>query len=103
HSELLDPERLRLGGARVTSRTTARFRRAYAELPERVRLQAREAYRKFVRDPQHASIRVGLSTRSYRQRSARRDWLPSGRMGAHSNVRRQATTGSSARRVTPIP
>ena len=42
----------------MTSRTTARCRRAYAELPERVRLQAREAYRTFVRDPQHPSLRL---------------------------------------------
>jgi hypothetical protein len=42
----------------VRSRTTARFRRAYAELPERVRLQAREAYRTFARDPQHPSLRL---------------------------------------------
>ena len=41
----------------MTSRTTARFRRAYAELPERIRLQAREAYQTFVRDPQHPSLR----------------------------------------------
>jgi hypothetical protein len=42
----------------VTSRTTARFRRAYAELPERVRSQARDAYRTFVQDPQHPSLRL---------------------------------------------
>ncbi len=41
----------------MTSRTTARFRRAYAELPERIRLQAREAYQTFARDPQHPSLR----------------------------------------------
>lgn len=42
----------------MTSRTTARFRRAYAALPERVRQQAREAYRTFARDPQHPSLRL---------------------------------------------
>lgn len=42
----------------MTSRTTARFRRAYAELPEHVRRQAREAYRTFARNPQHPSLRL---------------------------------------------
>lgn len=42
----------------MTSCTTARFRRAYAELPERIRLQARDAYRTFARDPQHPSLHL---------------------------------------------
>lgn len=42
----------------MVSRTTARFRRAYAGLPERVRAQAREAYRTFARDPQHPGLRL---------------------------------------------
>ena len=42
----------------MTSRTTARFRRAYAELPERVRHQAREAYHMFQRDARHPSLRL---------------------------------------------
>ncbi len=42
----------------MVSRTTARFRRAYAALPERARAQAREAYRTFVRDPQHPGLRL---------------------------------------------
>lgn len=42
----------------MTSRTTTRFRRAYTALPERVRQQAREAYRTFARDPQHPSLRL---------------------------------------------
>ena len=41
----------------MTSRTTAQFRRAYAALPERVRLQAREAYQTFARDPEHPGLR----------------------------------------------
>jgi hypothetical protein len=39
------------------SRTTARFRRLYAALPEHVRHQAREAYRTFRRDTSHPSLR----------------------------------------------
>jgi len=42
----------------MRSRTTAGFRKAYAELPERVRHQAREAFRTFQRDPQHPSLRL---------------------------------------------
>ncbi len=41
----------------MKSRTTARFRRAYAELPEQVRRQARAAYKLFVQNPQHPSLR----------------------------------------------
>ena len=41
----------------MNSRTTARFRRLYAALPERVRHQAREAYRTFQRDTSHPSLR----------------------------------------------
>lgn len=41
----------------MTSRTTRRFRDAYAELPEYVRTQARAAYRQFQRDPHHPSLR----------------------------------------------
>lgn len=41
----------------MTSHTTERFRRAFAELPEAIRQQAREAYRRFQRDPFHPSLR----------------------------------------------
>ncbi len=41
----------------MKSRTTGKFRKAFAELPESVREQAREAYRKFMRDPWHPSLR----------------------------------------------
>ncbi|MDY7016296.1 MAG: hypothetical protein SVX43_22400 [Cyanobacteriota bacterium] len=41
----------------MKSRTTAQFRKAFAELPERVQEQTREAYRQFKRDPNHPSLR----------------------------------------------
>lgn len=41
----------------MKSRTTRRFRQAYAALPEQVRRQAREAYRLFAQNPQHPSLR----------------------------------------------
>ena len=41
----------------MKSRTTERFRRAYAALPEQVRRQARDAYRLFSQNPQHPSLR----------------------------------------------
>jgi len=41
----------------MTSKTTRRFRQALAELPERIRQQARVAYRLFRRDPQHPGLR----------------------------------------------
>lgn len=40
----------------MKSRTTERFRRAYAALSEQVRRQAREAYRQFAQNPQHPSL-----------------------------------------------
>lgn len=42
----------------MTSRTTARFRRTYAALPAHVRVQAREAYRTFQRDPAYPGLRL---------------------------------------------
>ena len=42
----------------MVSRTTARFRRAYAALPAHVRAQARDAYRTFQRDPAHPGLRL---------------------------------------------
>jgi hypothetical protein len=41
----------------VRSRTTLRFRKAFAGLPAEVQEQAREAYRKFREDPWHPSLR----------------------------------------------
>lgn len=41
----------------MTSRTTERFRKALARLPEQVQRQAREAYRLFQQNPQHPSLR----------------------------------------------
>lgn len=41
----------------MKSRTTARFRSAYAALPEQVRRQAREAYKLFAQNPQHPGLR----------------------------------------------
>jgi len=41
----------------MTSKTTRRFRQAFAELPREIRQQAKEAYRLFVRDPNHPSLR----------------------------------------------
>jgi mRNA-degrading endonuclease RelE of RelBE toxin-antitoxin system len=42
----------------VTSRTTRRFRKSLEELPQQVRAQAREAYRRFRDDPTHPSLQV---------------------------------------------
>ncbi len=41
----------------MTSKTTDRFRKAYAQLPEHVRRRAREAYRLFRDNPEHPSLR----------------------------------------------
>jgi hypothetical protein len=41
----------------VRSRTTRRFREAFAALPEQIQRQARAAYRLFERDPFHPSLR----------------------------------------------
>jgi hypothetical protein len=41
----------------VKSRTTAKFRKGFAELPVSVQEQARAAYRQFIRDPWHPSLR----------------------------------------------
>lgn len=40
----------------MKSRTTARFRKAFATLPQQVQEQAREAYRQFQQDPWHPSL-----------------------------------------------
>jgi len=41
----------------LTSRTTERFRSAFAELPDHIRRRARTAYRLFRDNPQHPSLR----------------------------------------------
>ena len=41
----------------IESRTTRQFRDCYANLPEEVRLQARQAYTLFKKDPRHRSLR----------------------------------------------
>ena len=41
----------------MISRTTERFRSAYAELPDHIRRRAREAYRFFRDNPHHPSLR----------------------------------------------
>lgn len=41
----------------MKSRTTARFRKALADLPESARELARAAYRQFTKDPWHPGLR----------------------------------------------
>jgi len=41
----------------VKSRTTAQFRKLFADLPEQVQEQTRAAYRQFKEDPSHPSLR----------------------------------------------
>ncbi|WP_315790133.1 hypothetical protein [Fischerella sp. JS2] len=41
----------------MKSRTTAQFRKAFADLPEQVQEQTRQAYRQFKQDPAHPSLR----------------------------------------------
>jgi mRNA-degrading endonuclease RelE of RelBE toxin-antitoxin system len=41
----------------VKSRTTAKFRQLFADLPKTVQEQARKAYRQFQQDPSHRSLR----------------------------------------------
>lgn len=41
----------------MTSRTTARFRKAFAALPQHVRARAKVAYLQFQADPHHPSLR----------------------------------------------
>lgn len=43
----------------MTSRTTERFRKAFAQLPPQVQEQARQTYRLFRRNPQHFRLRYG--------------------------------------------
>ncbi|MEO1353642.1 MAG: hypothetical protein AAFW84_33635 [Cyanobacteria bacterium J06635_15] len=41
----------------MKSRTTAKFRKAFANLPDAVQKQARQAYRQFQQNPAHPSLR----------------------------------------------
>lgn len=41
----------------MISHTTTRFRKTFAELPEEIRRQAKEAYKLFKRNPYHSSLR----------------------------------------------
>ena len=41
----------------MTSRTTERFRKAFRKLPPHVQRQTRAAYRLWMRDPSHPSLR----------------------------------------------
>ena len=41
----------------MKSRTTAKFRKAFSNLPNSVQKQARQAYRQFQQDPAHPSLR----------------------------------------------
>jgi hypothetical protein len=52
----------------IESRTTRRFREAYANLPEEIRRQARRAYLLFRADPSHPSLqfkKVDKETNTY--------------------------------------
>lgn len=52
----------------IESRTTRRFREAYANLPEEIRRQARRAYLLFRADPSHPSLqfkKVDEETNTY--------------------------------------
>jgi len=40
----------------MNSRINARFRKAYASLPDRIRQQARESYRLFKQNPRHPGL-----------------------------------------------
>jgi len=40
----------------VTSRTTERFRKSFAPLPHHVQRRAREAYKRFQRNPNHPGL-----------------------------------------------
>ncbi len=42
----------------MNSRTTERFRKSFAQLPEHVQQQARQAYQKFKQNPNYPSLRL---------------------------------------------
>jgi len=53
----------------MNSHITARFRKAFAELPADVRKQARQVYQLFIENPHHPtrpiySVRIGLNYRA---------------------------------------
>ena len=41
----------------MRSRTTREFRKSFARLPQRIQAQARDAFKLFLQDPQHPSLR----------------------------------------------
>lgn len=41
----------------MKSRTTEHFRKAFQQLPPRIQRRAREAYKRFIKDPYHPSLR----------------------------------------------
>jgi hypothetical protein len=41
----------------MKSKTTREFRRAFARLPQRIQSQARDAFKLFLQDQQHPSLR----------------------------------------------
>lgn len=41
----------------MKSRTTAQFRKLFADLPEQAQELTRQAYRQFIEDPRHPSLR----------------------------------------------
>jgi hypothetical protein len=41
----------------MKSKTTRRFRKAFARLPSRIQTEARNAFKLFLEDPQHPSLR----------------------------------------------
>jgi len=41
----------------MRSRTTREFRKGFARLPQRIQAQARDAFKLFLQDPQHPSLR----------------------------------------------
>ncbi len=41
----------------IESRTTREFREAFARLPQEIRRQARQAYKLFLKNPSHPSLR----------------------------------------------
>ncbi|WP_442938624.1 hypothetical protein [Nostoc sp.] len=49
----------------MKSRITAQFRQGFADLPEQVQEQTREAYRLFKQDPSHPSLRFKKVQHNY--------------------------------------
>ena len=92
----------------MISRTTRRFREAYARLPDHAQRRAREAYRRFRDNPQHPSLRfkqvhatepiyaarVGLG---YRALASSSETSLSGSGSAASGLRSDSTNAVSHR------